>query len=603
MVRKKFIDKKKARQFTVLKRSVQDPLAFEEGVGPNVLQEVTSHHNKEKQDNYGEYSESEEYEDDDFVSKSLEDYDDFGVLEPKNKPQKGSKHGKNREEEENQGIFFDDTDYDYLQHLKPIGGGTEPSVFLEVSSSNNKKQKQKKSVSFALPDEVFESKHKMEIKGDAYPKGYQLDMDPELREVLEELEYNENEIEDEDDEDFFDMLRGDKPIDTDKYGKEQEDESDDYDENNEYGSDDQDEESIYKKIQRMKINSQQQGSDSEDDSGAEYGSEAESDAESGNYSRSNGYGNYRGGARSARSHLSMTSSVLHRNDKLKLLDEQFDQVEKLYADSDSESDDEDENAISKAAFDMVIDEFITSEKEKSGIQVGKEKTIVRNGVDLLKAVREAMLVSDSDEDDAKDSEKKRTQAKKQIIDTLDEESAAQSASNKHVYDSIKLSNAENETTSYRRPLWDVESIVSTYSNLHNHPTLIKNSYKNESKTRISVNKMGFPVISEESSDRNTTGMNGFQNNIHGNHSDDDEDDDQDEDDDDDDVNKGTGDRSASVRNKNETAEEKKARKKAIKDAKKLRIQEKKANRLNHQSINARKSQSRNDKLQYTVHLN
>lgn len=122
------------------------------------------------------------------------------------------------------GIFFDDGEYDYTQHLKPIGG--TDSVFLEAPAKKEKPKTlndsmfkdddvhrdQKNPNLFQLPSNVLPSNIEMSVgvmnQTTGLDGGLQPDMDPRLREVLEALsdeEYVENDL----DDDFFEALNAD----------------------------------------------------------------------------------------------------------------------------------------------------------------------------------------------------------------------------------------------------------------------------------------------------------------------------------------------------------------------------------------------------------
>ncbi|EDO18488.1 hypothetical protein Kpol_1032p85 [Vanderwaltozyma polyspora DSM 70294] len=109
------------------------------------------------------------------------------------------------------GITFDDSKYDYTQHLKPIGLDPENSVFIPVKSNavddENEKLQKKKNIEdlFVEPSYRDEAKpqasaplfqrgmataeylkHQEEISNDI--SGFRPDLNPALREVLEALE-------------------------------------------------------------------------------------------------------------------------------------------------------------------------------------------------------------------------------------------------------------------------------------------------------------------------------------------------------------------------------------------------------------------------------
>ena len=107
------------------------------------------------------------------------------------------------------GVFFDDSKYDYMQHLKPIGGAKD-AVFIEAT----KKEPKEKKLDF---NEIFQdqlpSTEKRKVAADAYEsipaelRGFQPDMDPRIREVLEALEdeayITDDEVEAQEEGDIF----------------------------------------------------------------------------------------------------------------------------------------------------------------------------------------------------------------------------------------------------------------------------------------------------------------------------------------------------------------------------------------------------------------
>jgi len=101
----------------------------------------------------------------------------------------------------NFGIFFDDTEYDYMQHLKPVGlreDGVE-SILVEAPSAQKGKGKAGKSQAPIglvddLPKEALPSQQELPRNyesQEAIPSsiaGFQPEMDPHLRQTLEALE-------------------------------------------------------------------------------------------------------------------------------------------------------------------------------------------------------------------------------------------------------------------------------------------------------------------------------------------------------------------------------------------------------------------------------
>lgn len=128
------------------------------------------------------------------------------------------------------GIYYDDTDYDYMQHMRDLGSGTGDgkSYFVEAPVKKQAKGKAKLRLEDALKEASLEDNtNKSSVSGDGKPQpllgedvlpskslkqssyqdqqdvpdalaGFQPDMDPRLREVLEALE-DEAYIDDEDD--------------------------------------------------------------------------------------------------------------------------------------------------------------------------------------------------------------------------------------------------------------------------------------------------------------------------------------------------------------------------------------------------------------------
>lgn len=137
----------------------------------------------------------------------------------------------NEGEAANYGVYYDDTEYDYMQHLRDIGQGTGEAVFVEANPLVNKnKGKQKASLEDALrqldlenqssdllDEQILPSKN---LKKATYESqqdipdaiaGFQPDMDPRLREVLEALE--DEEYVDEDDDIFQELAKDSRELD------------------------------------------------------------------------------------------------------------------------------------------------------------------------------------------------------------------------------------------------------------------------------------------------------------------------------------------------------------------------------------------------------
>lgn len=116
------------------------------------------------------------------------------------------------------GVYFDDTSYDYMQHMRDLNGSGGEAVWIDAEPVGNKnKGKQTQSLADALREMDLKDEAGPIIDEDMLPSknlpkanyqtqqdipdaiaGFQPDMDPRLREVLEALE-DEEYVEDDDD--------------------------------------------------------------------------------------------------------------------------------------------------------------------------------------------------------------------------------------------------------------------------------------------------------------------------------------------------------------------------------------------------------------------
>ncbi|POS82958.1 hypothetical protein EPUL_005967 [Erysiphe pulchra] len=184
MARKKWIDKKSAAHFTLVHRPQNDPLIHDASASSLVLN-PTPILNSNK-------------------SKKLND------LEVELGPEI-EKIRHNEGEAANHGIFYDDTEYDYMQHLRDLGNGIGESYFVEASSVQKRnKGKEKQSLEEALKNVDIKNHPEVILDQDILPSknlrhatyqaqqdvpdalaGLQPDMDARLREVLIALEDDE----------------------------------------------------------------------------------------------------------------------------------------------------------------------------------------------------------------------------------------------------------------------------------------------------------------------------------------------------------------------------------------------------------------------------
>ncbi|RKF54824.1 Protein LTV1 [Golovinomyces cichoracearum] len=181
MARKKWIDKKTASHFTLVHRPQNDPLIHDPSASSTVLN-PTINLNTNK-------------------SKKLDDL----ILELGPEVEKIR---ANEGEAATHGIYYDDTEYDYMQHMRDLGTGSGESYFVDAHLTKTRnKGKEKQPLEEALKDAVSKDRFEMLLDEDILPSknlrhvtyqaqqnipdalaGFQPDMDPRLREVLIALE-------------------------------------------------------------------------------------------------------------------------------------------------------------------------------------------------------------------------------------------------------------------------------------------------------------------------------------------------------------------------------------------------------------------------------
>jgi len=228
--------------------------------------------------------------------------------------------------------------------------------------------------------------------------------------------------------------------------------------------------------------------------------------------------------------FSMSSSAMFRNKHLTLLDDRFERVINQYDDDNiGELDPEaptvrgniDDTDLPEH-YDKLFDEFLDS-KDVLG------KKVIENfagGVpeDQIKELRDEHKTEGFD-----------------ILKYEEEESKK-----KEKVQMVERELSKNEKR--ERNNWDCETIITTYTNIYNHPKMIKD----DSIKKIHVTRKGLPIIEKETPEEEE------------------EEEEYEEEEYEVRENKGV------ARNRNETKEEKKARKEKVKNAKKERREAKKA---------------------------
>ncbi|KAI1856133.1 hypothetical protein JX265_011848 [Neoarthrinium moseri] len=229
MPKKSWINKKTAQHFTLVHRPQNDPLIHDESAPSMILNPTDPAQAAAASSSSSSSSKPADR------SKHLDDLaSELGVDAANVRANEG--------EAANYGVYYDDTEYDYMQHLRDLGdrsgGGDVMFIEADAAGTNRGKAKakqQQKSLESALRDldiqaeadkkrDLFDEDflpsknltHKtyqdMQDVPDAIG-GFQPDMDPRLREVLEALEDEEYVDNDEGDDIFQSLTRDGEEID------------------------------------------------------------------------------------------------------------------------------------------------------------------------------------------------------------------------------------------------------------------------------------------------------------------------------------------------------------------------------------------------------
>ncbi|KAK6522223.1 hypothetical protein TWF281_002790 [Arthrobotrys megalospora] len=243
MPKQRWIDKKSAQTFTLVHRSQQDPLIHDAEASQMVFKEIATPNvplppPPPSQPSYSKYRGSNFSSASSSISTASSRIKNISDLES----EYGFKSRANEGEAALYGIYYDDTEYDYMQHMRDIGVTSE-AVFIPAEATS--KQKNKKGKGPVIPEEdeeEFNEKNKgkktleelleedtnaknggltkkVQLPAEVLPSGgflkrnyqdqqdvpdaiagFKPDLDPRLREVLEALE-DEAYVEEE--EDFF----------------------------------------------------------------------------------------------------------------------------------------------------------------------------------------------------------------------------------------------------------------------------------------------------------------------------------------------------------------------------------------------------------------
>ncbi|WWC65848.1 uncharacterized protein I303_108470 [Kwoniella dejecticola CBS 10117] len=420
------------------------------------------------------------------------------------------------------GITYDDSSYDYMSHLKTVGGGGIDSFLIAAprgsgvargmkSTGKGKGRATDDEIFGLLPQDVLPSKNQISVydaqnRGEAIPRelqGLQPDMDPHLRQVLEALDDDAFVDDDGDEGDWFgDLVNG---------GERDEEEETPW-EFREWGVDEDPPtppeakeetwEDRFKAFKRQQATLPDEISDIDPEERSEMADTVGSLASNFDDMMVVG-GKKRRGKRgpSDASGMSMSSSSMFRTQGLRDLDDRFDKIEMdyLYEEDEEEEDYEefpDDDTASVAAsnfsvssrfslashaqkaaagpvelsrddFEDIMDDFLENYEV-----VGRRMKPALGGTGLTGAERFGVLREAIDgEDDLREENRRRIlQLEKedresvQIRDRLKKEPK------------VKVEQPEEEK-------WDVQTILTTYTNTENHPGMIRTRTAAQAKAR------------------------------------------------------------------------------------------------------------------------
>ncbi|KAI9326772.1 hypothetical protein DFJ73DRAFT_865227 [Zopfochytrium polystomum] len=623
--RRRFIDPKKSVTFQVVHRSQRDPALADPNASRLVLREVPHSGNLQRkkivlptaQDTVpdldvidrGEYLSSDfggEYYDDDDEEGGSEFDDACSYKSDRSRGTIVSKVAASvaaKEDPSMYGIYFDDQEsYDYMKHLKTIGD--DPSAvfvsargakegrtgihFREETASVAMSKSGRRKVQFDFPSESMPSQFETRVGLlNQEPTVDILDVEPEMREVLYALD-DEEYVED-DVDDFFAALDADEvpeglnliPEDTFVPRRPADIDDDEYDEDAVPDVDeesDEEEPEWFREYRKFKKSGKQRDDDAEEEE------------------------DERDGRKTAISALSMTSSAMVRTKQLTLLDDKFDELlRKEYDNDDDDSYEEnldpsnpnarktiDLNSYGRRGFGYEDDgdrESVAASKAQPSVGrkhlnaaleafltetevVGRSrrtKIIPRRisghtGIDALRGALTAPL--EPGDGDAAIVKQQIAQRGEEMTAELEAEVGG-AALDEELEREVA---AEEEARGRGKERWDVETIMSTYSNVYNRPKLIAAVERTAPKIRF---VKGRPVVVEAPAEKgDVVSAKPGQRDI-GAEDEDGEEDEFDEEEGAERVNLGA------ARSKNETKEEKKARKQAVKEQRKSRRNEKK----------------------------
>ncbi|OJA15960.1 putative protein 45 [Rhizopogon vesiculosus] len=380
-------------------------------------------------------------------------------------------------------IYFDDTEYDYMQHLRQVGAEEEgvESILIEAPATQKSKGKGKSKDLISLrdlPPEALPSTSEMPRNyesQEAIPSsiaGFQPDMDPHLRQVLEALE-DDAFVDDGLEDDFFgELVAEGERAENEEFEYQFFDDGDTQQDTlstEDHGDPDSWEASFAKFKKEQK--EAPPLSDSDDDLYSEGGDTI------GNLPKLPVIGGKRRRkGTSDASGYSMSSSSMHRTDTLMTLDERFDQLmEKEYG-SGEEEEIEEENDVLSSELSDEAPELITSREDFEAMMDD-----FMDNYELLGRKLKPVLPGDSGPEKLNTLRRAMGQDERVRIRSADDDEDEQ-------LDDEELFAAYHAA--------EKEDRIATYSNLENHPRVIR-ARASKPVPQIKLDpKTGLPFIND-----------------------------------------------------------------------------------------------------------
>ncbi|XP_006822649.1 protein LTV1 homolog isoform X2 [Saccoglossus kowalevskii] len=346
---------------------------------------------------------------------------------------------KRKEDQRSFGVYYDD-EYNYMQHLK------DPKAENELVQISQPAKKDEKEPKIKLPASVFASdtEEKTGMLNKAAPiSGPQLDLDPDVVAAMDD-DFNFDDPDNELDDDF--VVKASGPL-TDAAPK-------------------------FRRLAKIEdLQDELRIGDSSDD----YPSDG-ADADDSDQDDDKTFSEIE--TKSHFTNYSMTSSVMRRNEGLTLLDDRFEKLYEEYEDDEIGALDHEELAgriqPDSDILNAVLGEFEKHQKQSKVTDITEDMPGRRQSAET----RDNISINENDED-----RKGLPSLKSDIIDI-------------DYGDDYSTSSSEDElvsmVTEEPKEEWDCETILSTYSNIYNRPTVIEEPCKGKAKEIKLSEKTGIP---------------------------------------------------------------------------------------------------------------